>query len=30
MILDRDCHVESAPFDEERSVWESLLATGTA
>jgi para-nitrobenzyl esterase len=26
MIFDRDCRVEAAPFDEERSIWESILA----
>ena len=29
MILDRDCRAESAPFDEERAVWESMLASRT-
>ena len=25
MILDKDCHVEAAPYDEERQAWEGII-----
>jgi para-nitrobenzyl esterase len=25
MILDKDCHIETAPYDEERQAWDGII-----